>query len=296
MSGGGGIVSRPVYIYGLFDPRDGRLRYIGKTVTSLKKRLEQHLSPKQAGDGTRRGNWISLLLKQNLRPDMRLLTQTTEADWERDEKDWIARARADGCALVNATDGGRSLCWAANGRIRVWTDEQRAAVSARFKRWNAEHPDEAARVRRPKGWDPTPEARERMRQAQLTRERMPEETARRKRGKQAWLDAHPEWRIKSDETRAKIAAANKGKVYSADTRARISATLTGRTQDPAIVEKRAQAMRGRKHDPERRERQAEAMRQSWARRKAAGAMQESMIDVSARMTMEAPVASRGITF
>lgn len=43
----------------------------------------------------------------------------------------------------------------------------------------------------------------------------------------------------SEETKAKIAAAHKGKTIPADRRARISATLTGRKQDPELVVKRS---------------------------------------------------------
>lgn len=43
----------------------------------------------------------------------------------------------------------------------------------------------------------------------------------------------------SEETKAKIAAAHRGRTIPEDRRARISATLTGRKQDPELVAKRA---------------------------------------------------------
>lgn len=94
-------------IYGLFDPRTGELRYVGKTVSSLKKRLREHLSYQKTKGHTHRENWIKSLLSLNLRPDIQLIQAfNTEADMDAAEVYWIKFFRDEGCDLVNKTDGG----------------------------------------------------------------------------------------------------------------------------------------------------------------------------------------------
>lgn len=53
----------------------------------------------------------------------------------------------------------------------------------------------------------------------------------------------------TEDRRAKIGAAHKGRVISKEHRAKISATLTGHTQTAEQIEKRAQKLRGRKMPP-----------------------------------------------
>ena len=48
-------------IYGLTDPRDDALRYVGKTEKLLKKRLGVHCASKEKNH---RGNWIRSLVKE----------------------------------------------------------------------------------------------------------------------------------------------------------------------------------------------------------------------------------------
>lgn len=59
----------PYIIYGLIDPRDNKLRYIGKTIQGM-KRLKNHLKPSSLKEGnTRKNNWLKKLLEQGLMPN-----------------------------------------------------------------------------------------------------------------------------------------------------------------------------------------------------------------------------------
>lgn len=94
------------YIYGLFDPRDERVRYVGKSVNP-QGRLDAHLSVSLRGgsDGPL-ALWIRELHKLNLRPELVLLEDAGE-EWEAAEEQWILRLRALGFTLLNIHSGGQ---------------------------------------------------------------------------------------------------------------------------------------------------------------------------------------------
>ena len=63
----------PYMIYGLVDPRNNKLRYIGKTVTGM-SRYSRHLSKPSLNEGnTKKNNWIKSLLKRGLKPNFAIL-------------------------------------------------------------------------------------------------------------------------------------------------------------------------------------------------------------------------------
>lgn len=88
-------------IYGLFDPRDGALRYIGKANDSG-KRFKGHLR-----DARRRNtpvySWIKKLQSEGLLPTMTVLEVAD--DWEEAERRLIALHRKTS-KLLNVADGG----------------------------------------------------------------------------------------------------------------------------------------------------------------------------------------------
>ena len=92
-------------IYGLTDPRNGELRYIGETIRSLQNRLVGHLA-----DSRRKNNycanWIKVLIRRNLRPEIFLLDEVNENDWQFWEQWHIAYWKSLGARLVNQTIGG----------------------------------------------------------------------------------------------------------------------------------------------------------------------------------------------
>lgn len=93
-------------IYALVDPVTGALRYVGKSVISLKARLSNHEYKARSGRTTTpTGDWIRGLQSVGLHPQIRLLEETT-GRWQDVERTWIRRLRAEGHDLLNLYDGG----------------------------------------------------------------------------------------------------------------------------------------------------------------------------------------------
>jgi hypothetical protein len=97
----------PVYIYSLVDPRDKRVRYIGKTV-NITKRYENHLHQMQ-GFNPHKENWIKKLTTINLKPELQIIEICNEKNWKDREKYWIAYYREKHNDLTNILDGGEGV-------------------------------------------------------------------------------------------------------------------------------------------------------------------------------------------
>ena len=92
-------------IYGLFDPRDETLRYIGKTCGPLRKRFLEHIRKSRSGK-THRDCWIRELESLSLIPDCIILESVTLSDLN-DAEVWnISYFKSIGCQLTNHTAGG----------------------------------------------------------------------------------------------------------------------------------------------------------------------------------------------
>ena len=96
-----------VQIYGLIDPRDQKLRYIGFTSKSLEERLLIHL--KNTSNKSYKNSWIKSLSKENLKPEIFKIQDTDICSWESDEKWNIAYFKSIGCELTNMTIGGEGV-------------------------------------------------------------------------------------------------------------------------------------------------------------------------------------------
>jgi len=92
-------------IYGLIDPRDGQLRYVGKSCEGL-KRPRAHARRLKWDRGYCR-NWVKSLADLGLRPSIEVLEtcDSPEALIEA-EQFHIAYFRMVGCNLTNLTAGG----------------------------------------------------------------------------------------------------------------------------------------------------------------------------------------------
>jgi len=110
MAGEGAFYWRPTMrakIYTLSEP-SGAIRYVGKTIQTLKRRLYFHLCDTRRGIKNHRCNWIRLLLKKGLVPIIREIDEV-EGDGCNREIGWISFFRRLGLDLVNGTDGGEGL-------------------------------------------------------------------------------------------------------------------------------------------------------------------------------------------
>ena len=93
-----------VYIYALADPRDHKIRYVGKTNLELGARLDWHI---REPTNRRMGEWLGSLWFDGVRPEICVLEVCHTSKWEQEERSWISRLRkvAD---LLNVEDGGES--------------------------------------------------------------------------------------------------------------------------------------------------------------------------------------------
>ncbi|TAK97633.1 MAG: hypothetical protein EPO08_21015 [Rhodospirillaceae bacterium] len=185
-------------IYGLIDPRNGELRYVGKSTSGL-KRPRQHIFPsmiKAAGD-TYKTRWLRQLLAKNLKPDIEVLENCdSPEDLNEAERHHIAYWKFLGCRLTNLTSGGDGLCGYRH------TDESRFKISKALQR-HSTSPQTSKRV------------------AEANRERVWSAEDRKK------LSSIRLGVRFSDEVRRKMSLAQQNQ--SAETRVRRAWTLGGRS-------------------------------------------------------------------
>lgn len=99
-----------VKIYVLKDPETLEIRYVGKTVKELIKRLGEHIyESKKKTKNTYKCNWINSILTKNKLP---IIEQIDECNWDESETleiYYIAKFKSLGYNLVNSTDGGEGV-------------------------------------------------------------------------------------------------------------------------------------------------------------------------------------------
>lgn len=93
------------YIYALTDPDSGDIRYIGKADNVI-DRLKSHLNDCSS---TRKARWIRSLVGRGKRPELLILEEVGNEQWQDAESKWIAHYRLVGADLCNHTDGGEGL-------------------------------------------------------------------------------------------------------------------------------------------------------------------------------------------
>tara|TARA_R110002020_G_C15930239_1_gene743730 strand:+ start:91 stop:627 length:537 start_codon:yes stop_codon:yes gene_type:complete len=94
-------------IYALVDPRNDKIRYVGKA-NDVNQRLKNHLNPARYRP-TYKFNWIRKLRRLDLKPYLIILDEVEVEEWQFWEKWWIVMCKAWGFDLVNYTEGGDGL-------------------------------------------------------------------------------------------------------------------------------------------------------------------------------------------
>lgn len=123
-------------IYGLVDPRDGQLRYVGQTNQLPCQRLAQHEhAARRMKDRRRNTQWLRSLQVKSVRPEMLVLEEgLSKFVANETESFYITYFRMVGCRLNNHTMGGEgSVGYKHN-------DEARSRISAGLvgKGWSEE--------------------------------------------------------------------------------------------------------------------------------------------------------------
>jgi hypothetical protein len=91
------------YIYGIADPRDHEIRYVGKTQNALEQRLWEHeFQP----SNSRVCSMLKGMRRAGLKPEIVVLEICLKHRWHRREEFWIA-ALSSGGRLLNRSIGGR---------------------------------------------------------------------------------------------------------------------------------------------------------------------------------------------
>lgn len=152
------------HIYGLSDPRNGEIRYVGYS-QNLKRRCKQHLEEaiKEKDRHTHKLHWIRSLLNERLTFQVVLIEENISNPNLR-ERYWIKVLKQRGCSLTNSTDGGEGLFNPAPELIqritetskRVWSDpdlrkKNGARVSAGYTPKARQRQARAAKLRWKKG-------------------------------------------------------------------------------------------------------------------------------------------------
>ena len=76
------------YVYGLIDPRDLRIRYVGKTVQKVPVRVGQHLVSMYRDDSAK-AEWLRELADENLIPTYVILAEVVAQELDENEKLFI---------------------------------------------------------------------------------------------------------------------------------------------------------------------------------------------------------------
>lgn len=97
-----------VFIYVLKDPTTLKVKYVGKTATSIEKRYSQHKYnwKRKTGKLNKLNSWIKNLAKFNLLPIIEVIDEVEDTCWVEAEKGYIRLFKAIGCNLKNHTNGG----------------------------------------------------------------------------------------------------------------------------------------------------------------------------------------------
>lgn len=93
-----------IFIYGLVDPTNNQLKYIGKSVNP-KNRFRKHLQECRK-KVTYKDRWLNKLLQKNIKPELLIIDVVNESNWVFWEKHYIAYFKKIGCELTNTTEGG----------------------------------------------------------------------------------------------------------------------------------------------------------------------------------------------
>ncbi len=239
-----------ISIYGLSDPRTDELRYVGKTQSSLEERKKEHLQVASKPKHQHRVTWIRSLLAEGVKPDIWLIEEVPEENWQREERFWIAYFKSIGCNLVNRTVGGDGI---SNPSVEI----REKIRLAKFGKKHSPEAREKMRLvllgnKRSLGYKHSPETKEKMRQAHLGQERSPET---REKIRLANLGNKKNLGHKhSPETKEKIGLASRGKKLSEEHKNKMRMAALGNKHglghkhSPETIEKMRQAQQRRREN------------------------------------------------
>jgi hypothetical protein len=90
-------------IYGLIDPVTQQIRYVGKTIEPIHRRLKSHVTARTSINPINR--WVAKLFRAGLKPEI-FQIESVETNWQEAEQYWITYFRYIGADLLNIAPGG----------------------------------------------------------------------------------------------------------------------------------------------------------------------------------------------
>lgn len=136
------MTSNPnVKIYSLSCPVSNEVKYIGKTVKTLHRRLYSHLYT--AHEKTVTGKWkndyllvrwVRKMCSMGLKPIIELVEECEESNWQEVESFYISYFRFLGFKLKNQTEGGEGL----HGYIQTEQHKRNSGLARTGKKWTEE--------------------------------------------------------------------------------------------------------------------------------------------------------------
>lgn len=116
--------ARTVLIYGLVDPRDDQIYYVGQTRIIPRVRLSQHKTYAKHVPTARLSRWLRELDAENLSPDVTILEEVHVDNADQAEQRWIAKLHKDHGLANTAHTGQPSLT------VRAIHEEQMRQLAA----------------------------------------------------------------------------------------------------------------------------------------------------------------------
>ncbi len=226
-------MNETTFIYGLFDPRNCQLRYIGKA-NNLPKRLKQHIHFARHGAKSYKNTWIRSLLFEGLEPSIEALEEVSIDKWEGIEKEWLAECKKFGLRLTNTTEGGLG---GRGGKGEPLTVEHKRKIGIAN---SGKKPTEAAIAKRRetmKDWKPTEQHRYKISDGL----------------KLAYSEGRKVSRkgeFHSEETKKKISESSKGHIVSEETRRKISESNLGKKRSEEVLRAMSERQKGKPRSEE----------------------------------------------
>lgn len=200
---------KSVYIYALKDPRDGKVRYIGKA-NNPEFRLREHIR-KAHNRRCYSQHWIMGLRAEGLSLALEVLDEVPADKWEFFEAAYVRVYRESGAKLTNETEGGDGGSTSSIAGAKI-------SAAQTGKRFSPERCAAMSAIRM--GTKHSPEHREKISAALRGKKKSPEHCER--------LSAVNRGKTLSAEHRSKLSAAKVGKKLSPEHRANIGAALLGK--------------------------------------------------------------------
>lgn len=226
------VGARLAYIYGLVDPRDGKVRYVGKA-DDPQKRLKSHLREKDRKN-KRKLLWIEELAELGLKPSITYLQEVGPEDWGENETFQIEFFRSRGLADLNIAPGGEGGMDHGEAIRQTWSNPETRERNAEAQR---------------KVWS---DPRYRQRMAELHRRENLSPEARKN------MSEGGKGKIVSAETRRKLCELHKGKMHSTEHNRKVAEAARRNWADPEFREKRVAALREASRRPETKRKKSEA--------------------------------------